>query len=75
MTEPRPDDTIRLDQLLKLHGLVETGGHAKQVIQAGEVRVNGQTETRRGRKLRPGDLVEFGDEEILIAPGDGLSPG
>jgi ribosome-associated protein len=52
-------DPIRLDQFLKWEGLVSTGGEAKQRIQGGEVRVNGFQETQRGRKLRPGDRVEF----------------
>ena len=50
---------IRLDQVLKLAGAAGTGGEAKARIQEGEVRVNGQVETRRGRKLRPGDEVEM----------------
>ncbi|MBE0618414.1 MAG: RNA-binding S4 domain-containing protein [Proteobacteria bacterium] len=48
---------IRLDQFLKLADAVSGGGEAKVRVQAGEVRVNGQVETRRGRKLRPGDEV------------------
>lgn len=50
---------IRLGQLLKLAGLVETGGEAKLRIVSGEARVNGEVETRRGRQLVIGDLVEF----------------
>ena len=50
---------IKLDQFLKLAGLVETGGQAKVVIQSGEVAVNGETESRRGRKLIAGDQVLF----------------
>lgn len=50
-------DSIKLDQFLKMQGVVSTGGQAKLLIQAGEVAVNGSIETRRGRKLRPGDLV------------------
>jgi ribosome-associated protein len=49
--------TIRLGQLLKLSGLAESGGASKQLLAAG-VRVNGVAETRRGRQLRDGDLVE-----------------
>lgn len=52
-------EPIRLDQFLKWQGLVFTGGEAKHRIQAGEVRVNGFQETQRGRKLKPGDRVEF----------------
>ena len=62
----RESETIRLDQFLKLTGAVETGGHAKQVIQAGEVLVNGAVETRRRRQLRDGDVVEFAGEEYIV---------
>jgi ribosome-associated protein len=55
------EETIRLDQFLKLQGMVATGGQAKLMIQSGEVLVNGEPETRRGRKLRPGDTVVVGD--------------
>ncbi|HOG45891.1 MAG TPA: RNA-binding S4 domain-containing protein [Anaerolineae bacterium] len=51
--------TIQLDQFLKWQGLVATGGEAKVRIQAGEVQVNGQVETRRSHKLRAGDVVTF----------------
>ena len=57
---------ITLGQALKAAGLAETGGEAKILIQAGEVRVNGQVETRRGRKLREGDVVEVGDEKLEV---------
>lgn len=50
---------IELAQFLKLNRLVGSGGEAKVVIQAGDVKVNGVTELRRGRKLQPGDTVEF----------------
>ena len=62
----RDTETIRLDQFLKLTGAVETGGHAKQVIQAGEVLVNGAVETRRRRQLRDGDKVEYAGEEYIV---------
>ncbi len=50
---------IKLDSFLKWQQLAESGGQAKMVIQNGEVKVNGQTETRRGRKLINGDKVTF----------------
>jgi ribosome-associated protein len=50
---------IQLDQFLKLKNVVQSGGEAKHVIQGGLVKVNGEVETRRGRKLAPGDLVEI----------------
>lgn len=49
---------IRLGQLLKLIGLVDSGGEAKSMLAEGQVRVNGVVETRRGAQLHPGDLVE-----------------
>lgn len=50
---------IRLDDLLKFAGLCATGGHAKFVIQNGEVKVNGETCLMRGKKMRNGDVAEF----------------
>ena len=61
------DETIRLDQFLKLAGAVGTGGQAKLLIQDGLVRVNGEVETRRRRQLRPGDVVQIDDEEWHVA--------
>ncbi len=55
-----------LGQALKAAGLVGTGGEAKVLIQAGEVSVNGEVETRRGRRLEEGDVVEVGDERLEI---------
>lgn len=52
-------DYIRLDAFLKMCDAVQTGGHAKIVIQDGEVRVNGEICTQRGKKLRKGDFAEF----------------
>ena len=65
------EGVIRLGQFLKLAGVVETGGEAKLRIQEGEAKVNGEVETRRGRQLVPGDLVEFGGEflEIVVKAG------
>ncbi|MBO4411613.1 MAG: RNA-binding S4 domain-containing protein [Lachnospiraceae bacterium] len=57
---------IKLGQALKAANLVEMGSIAKEVIQNGEVSVNGETETRRGRKLFPGDVVEFKGETVEI---------
>lgn len=71
MSEPCPitSDYIELAQLLKLMGLVGTGGEAKEMIQTGLVRVNGEVDTRRGRKLRQGDRVSFNEHEIEITRG------
>ncbi len=60
------EDFIRLDSALKLAGLVSTGGHAKIVIQSGEVKVNDTVCTMRGKKLRSGDRVEFEGEAFVI---------
>ncbi|MFZ9952697.1 MAG: RNA-binding S4 domain-containing protein [Vulcanococcus sp.] len=57
---------MRLDQFLKWEGLVATGGEAKLRIQGGEVRVNGFQETKRGRKLRPGDRVELAGRLCVV---------
>jgi ribosome-associated protein len=57
---------IELAQALKWANLVESGGHAKLVIQNGEVLLNGEVETRRGRKLRGGDTVLFNGQQIQI---------
>ncbi len=54
------EDYIRLDNLLKFSGLTETGGHSKIVIQQGEVKVNGEICTMRGKKMRKGDTAEYG---------------
>jgi len=57
---------IKLDQFLKWQGVVETGGQARQLVQAGRVRVNGQIETRRGRKLVSGDAVTIGNQTFTV---------
>lgn len=63
------EETIKLEQFLKLAQVAATGGQAKVMIQRGQVRVNGLVETRRGRKLRPGDRVEV-DGEVLFVQSD-----
>ena len=57
---------ITLGQALKAANLVGSGGEAKVVIQSGEVLVNGEVETRRGRRLEEGDVVEVGDEWLEV---------
>ncbi|MCP9774341.1 RNA-binding S4 domain-containing protein [Cyanobium sp. WAJ14-Wanaka] len=59
---------MKLDQFLKLQGLVSTGGEAKLRIQRGDVRVNGSIDTRRGRQLCLGDAVEIDGRELLVTP-------
>jgi ribosome-associated protein len=60
------EDSIRLAQLLKLAGVIDTGGEAKVRLAAGEVRVNGEVEVRRGRQLRRGDVVEIDDQRLRV---------
>ena len=60
------EEFIKLGQLLKKAGLVGSGVEAKIVIAEGEVTVNGEVDTRRGRKIYPGDEVSFSDETIKV---------
>ena len=57
---------IKLEALLKFAGVVETGGEAKLAIQDGEVKVNGEPCTMRGKKLRPGDRAELDDIVLIV---------
>ncbi len=57
---------IKLDALLKFASLVNSGGEAKMLIQDGQIFVNGEVCTMRGKKIRSGDRVTFGDKEIVI---------
>ena len=57
---------ITLQSLLKAAGLSETGGSAKHAITGGEVRVDGEVELRRGKKIRTGQVVSFGGEEVTV---------
>lgn len=60
------EDFIRLDSAMKLAGIVSTGGHAKTVIQNGEVKVNGEICLMRGKKLKSGDTAEFDVFKFVI---------
>ncbi len=60
------DEFIKLGQALKASGLAESGVEAKEIIQDGLVTVNGEIETRRGRKLYAGDIALFDGQEIKI---------
>ncbi|MFD2759274.1 RNA-binding S4 domain-containing protein [Gulosibacter faecalis] len=62
-------DMIRLGQFLKFSGLLDTGSDAKEIIGEGHVRVNGERETRRGRQLHDGDVVELGGHEVRVRAG------
>ena len=63
---PITTEYIKLQDLMKLADLVSTGGEAKERIQAGEVTVNGEVCTMRGKKLRPGDVVSFAGRELTV---------
>ena len=63
-------DFIKLDSLLKFAGLTGTGGEAKYVISEGMVKVNGEVCTLRGKKIRPGDRVEFAGTDIEVAAAE-----
>lgn len=60
------DDMIRLGQALKLVGIVDDGATARAAIEAGEVSVNGEVDTRRGRQLHPGDTIAYAGEQFRI---------
>ena len=66
ITKKIDTDFIRLDAFLKMNDAVQTGGHAKIVIQEGEVRVNGEICTQRGKKLRTGDKAEFENVVYIV---------
>ena len=57
---------IKLDALLKFAGVAETGGEAKEAVQAGDVKVNGEVCTMRGKKLRPGDIAELSGVRLVV---------
>ena len=60
------DEFIKLGQALKAAGFVESGVDAKYAVQDGLVKVNGQTETQRGKKLHSGDVVEYDGQTVKI---------
>lgn len=79
MTNPPIDDvpiddvpiggaSIRLGQLLKFAGLLDSGGDVKEAIVDGLVTVNGEVDRRRGRQLQPGDIVGFGGRSVRVCP-------
>jgi ribosome-associated protein len=63
---PIRGEMIRLGQLLKLAGLIDAGGEAAAYLATSPVRVNGESETRRGRQLHPGDEVVAGEETLRL---------
>lgn len=65
-----PEQTIELAQFLKLQRVVGSGGEAKLLVQSGQVTVNGEVETRRGRKLQPGDVVCLEERMWIVGSSD-----
>ena len=61
------EEYIRLDSLMKFAGLCNSGGRAKYLIQKGEVKLNGEVCTMRGKKIRPGDQVEYQNRVVEVA--------
>ena len=61
------DEFIKLGQALKAAGLVETGAEAKDVIQDGLVKVNGETELQRGKKIHDGDVISYNGETVKVS--------
>lgn len=59
-------DFIKLDQVLKYAGIIQSGAEAKHLIQEGAVSVNGVLCTQRGKKIRPGDVVRLMDQEFVV---------
>jgi ribosome-associated protein len=64
---PIREETIRLGQLLKLAGLADSGADAHELVREGAARVNGEVETRRGRQLRRGDVVDVAGARVRVA--------
>ena len=67
-------ETIRLGQLLKLAGLVDSGSEVKVLLAELPVLVNGELESRRGRQLHPGDRVQVGEHELLLGAAEDPPP-
>ena len=61
------DEFIKLDSLMKFSGLAQTGGEAKVLIQSGQVLVNGEVCTMRGKKMRDGDKAQYGDRIVEVS--------
>ncbi len=59
-------EPVELYKILKFEGMASSGGHAKQAVADGQVRVNGKVETQKRKKIVTGDIIEYGDETIEI---------
>lgn len=64
-------DYIELDKLLKAMGLADSGGQARALIAAGEVQVDGRVELRKTAKMRAGQVVSFGGQQVRVIPAGG----
>jgi ribosome-associated protein len=62
-------EMIRLGQLLKLAGMIDSGAEGKAILSGGQVLVNGERETRRGRQLVPGDVIAVEGQELRLVSG------
>jgi len=71
---PIREQTIRLGQLLKLAGIVDSGSEVKALLGELPAQVNGELESRRGRQLNRGDRVQIGEHELLVTGAPGPSP-
>jgi ribosome-associated protein len=71
---PVTEHPIRLGQFLKLAGLAEHGAHARELLEAAQVQVNGRLETRRGAQLRAGDVVAVGGQRARVARAPDYQP-
>jgi ribosome-associated protein len=71
---PVTEHPIRLGQFLKLAGLAEHGAHARELLEAEQVQVNGRLETRRGAQLRAGDVVAVGGQRARVASAPDYQP-
>ncbi len=60
------EEFIRLDNLMKFSGMCNSGGRAKYLIQNGEVKLNGEVCTMRGKKIRPGDTIEYQNRTVTV---------
>ena len=67
------EEFIRLDNLMKFAGLCNSGGRAKYLIQNGEVMLNGDICTMRGKKIRPGDRITYQDRTVEVIESSGAS--
>ena len=65
---------IKLDQLVKVAGLAETGAKAKILIDLGDVNVNGEYCTKRGKKIKPGDIIEFRNKSYKVVYDEPTAP-